>query len=56
MIMTNIDHHDISVLRKLDGIDYCEFHYHGIMITSIYVCIAQLSLNLFRCPNHPDVF
>jgi len=34
MIVTNIDHHSISVLRKFDGIDYCDFHYHTITIIS----------------------
>jgi len=28
MLMTNIDHHGILVLRKFDGIDYYDFHYH----------------------------
>ena len=32
MIMTNIDHHSTSILRKFDSIDYCDFHYNGIMI------------------------
>jgi len=44
MIMTNIDHHGISILRKFDGIDYC--NYHGIMIISIY-------LTLTRAPKAP---
>jgi len=30
--MTNINHHGISVLRKFDGIDYCDFQYHSITI------------------------
>ena len=36
MIMPNTDHYGISVLRKFDCIDYCDFHYHG------YQYIAQL--------------
>jgi len=34
--MTNIDHHSASVLRKFDGIDYCDFHDHGITIISMF--------------------
>jgi len=44
MTITNIDHHSISVLKKIDSIDYCDFHYHGIAIISIY--IAQLYMRL----------
>jgi len=32
MIMTNIDHHGFSVLRKFDSIDYCDFHDPSIII------------------------
>jgi len=48
--MTNIDNHGISVLRKFDN---CDFHYHGIMVISIYCttlvyshsyCILQWSI------------
>ena len=35
MIITNIDHHSVSVFKKMDNIDYCDFHLHGKAI-SIY--------------------
>jgi len=35
MIMTNIGHHGILVLRKFDGINCCDFLYHVVTIISI---------------------
>ena len=34
--MTNLCQDGISIFGKSDGIDYCDFHYHGITIILIY--------------------
>jgi len=41
MIMTNIDHHGILIF---DGIDYCDFHYHGITIISIIIILLLVPI------------
>ena len=51
MTKFNTDHHSISVYRRFDGIDYYDFHYHGIMIISIYCSPTKLSTHLPHTPT-----
>jgi len=52
MLMTNIDHHGILVLRKFDGIGYCDFH--SIMI-SVYSPTLPTSKQPLMCPHSLDL-